>query len=191
MFVLIVSPRSAILFSFHLLPLRGCSAGAIVRHDGWHGWHAGWWVNIFEFIIVCISVFWVNFGSREHANSKPHFSLITVFIFVDDSLPGFLDADGFEEGKSQSYYWNFNFFYLGMCFHRSKWLLNCRIPRHLLTCYGIRIACLVLQKVSTHWNEQPSGFWLVSVMGYLLRKTWQHLFCAITAVKRRFSLTEC
>lgn len=108
--------------SFCLLPLLRCSAGAIVRHDGWH---TGWWVNIFEFIIVCISVFWVNFGSREHANSKAHFSLITVFIFVDDSLSGFLDADGFEEGKSQSYYWNLDFFHLGMW---NKWLLNCRIP---------------------------------------------------------------
>ena len=42
----------------------------------------------------------VCFGSREHANSKPHFSLITVFSkFVDDSLPGVLDADAFEEGN--------------------------------------------------------------------------------------------
>ena len=62
-------------------------------------------MNIFEFIIVCISVFRVNFGSREHANSKPHFSLITVFSkFVDDSLPGVLDADAFEEGKPEAYY---------------------------------------------------------------------------------------
>ena len=62
-------------------------------------------MNIFEFIIVRISVFRVNFGSREHANSKPHFSLITVFSkFVDDSLPGVLNADAFEEGKPQAYY---------------------------------------------------------------------------------------
>ena len=57
-------------------------------------------MNIFEFIIVCISVFCANFGSQKHANSKRHFYLITIYsIFVDDSLPGFLDADTFEEGK--------------------------------------------------------------------------------------------
>ena len=61
-------------------------------------------MNIFEFIIVCISVFRVNFGRREHANSKPHFCLITVFSkFVDDSF----DDSMYCFGRFEAYnFWN-------------------------------------------------------------------------------------
>ena len=83
-------------FHFVFITAAHMVAGAILRHDGWH---AGWWVNIFEFIIVCTSDFWVYSGKENvnintkmvywKGNTEPSFSLSLPFYTFPYRCPVF------------------------------------------------------------------------------------------------------